>query len=333
MAPPVPHCLDRDAYLPLKDMRFGLQDYHLKQLQKTLAYAKALQYWAELAKSTPPDKPHQLAECIQELREWMEPFITFTEAEVFKPVEPSNWVQITPSKSTETVEPPPPWECSHSRKCQARTRGKGLTRGMGCSKPLVIPSMVSTSTLTISSQKTGAPNIFTQWVKTPPESPGTQRWMPLPRFAGIATSSPKVDTSLESTRAPLWTPLSGLVEIASTLRRSQSSRPLPVEEQALPQVVGSTMVVSRMVQDTWGMTTIDMMTCQLHVMGLEPTQPSSITISEMPTLEDASESEGWRQWQQPPSDFTSVRTMFLYHWQLSALILCKTVFFWGVLAQ
>ena len=38
MVPPSPHCLDWDAYLPLKDPKFGSQDYHLKQPQKTLAY-------------------------------------------------------------------------------------------------------------------------------------------------------------------------------------------------------------------------------------------------------------------------------------------------------
>ena len=61
-------------------------------------------------------------------------------------------------------------------------------------------------------------------------------------------------------------------------------------------MVGSTVVGSKMVQDAWRMMIIDMMTCQLNVMGLEPTQPSStITISEMPAempaLENALESK------------------------------------------
>ena len=54
------------------------------------------------------------------------------------------------------------------------------------------------------------------------------------------------------------------------------------------------MVVNRMVQDVWGMMTIDMMTCQLDLMGLGSPQPSStITIreiaAEVPTSEDTSE--------------------------------------------
>ena len=92
MVPPTPHCLDCDAYLPMQDLRFGLQDYHLKQPQKTLAYAKALQNWADLAKPTLLGESCQLVECIKELRELMEPFTTFTDAKVFYPVESSNWI-------------------------------------------------------------------------------------------------------------------------------------------------------------------------------------------------------------------------------------------------
>ena len=38
----VPHSLDRDCFLPIQDMWFRVQDFWLKQPQKTLAYAKAL---------------------------------------------------------------------------------------------------------------------------------------------------------------------------------------------------------------------------------------------------------------------------------------------------
>ena len=58
----------------------------------------------------------------------------------------------------------------------------GPTRGIGHLK-LTIPSMV-----TVSSKRTGALNIFTQWVKMPLGSPITQKWMPLPGFAEIARS-------------------------------------------------------------------------------------------------------------------------------------------------
>ena len=48
--PPALHCMGCDNYLPPLDMRFGAQGYWLKQPERTLAYAKALQHWAEVAK-------------------------------------------------------------------------------------------------------------------------------------------------------------------------------------------------------------------------------------------------------------------------------------------
>ena len=83
--------------------------------------------------------------------------------------------------------------------------------------------------------------------------PITQRWMPLPSFAEIARSLQGDDSPCITINVP--------------------------QEQTLPQVVGSTMVMSRMVQDVWGMMTIDMMTYQLNVMGLgsaNPTPPSPL---------------------------------------------------------
>ena len=52
MVLPNPHCLKHDDYLPPLDTRFGAQDYQLKQPEKTLAYAKALQSWAKKSPTT-----------------------------------------------------------------------------------------------------------------------------------------------------------------------------------------------------------------------------------------------------------------------------------------
>ena len=48
--------------------------------------------------------------------------------------------------------------------------------------------------------------------------------------------------------------------------------------------------MSRMLQDIWGTMAINMMTCQLNVMGLGSSQPSfNVTISKMLTEMPASE--------------------------------------------
>ena len=98
---PAPHPLDRDCFLPIQDMQFGGQDFWLKHPQKTLAYAKALQHWAEKAQPPTPGKPCQLAESVLELQCVMDPMMTFTNEEVLEDVQPSNWVRITPSKLAE----------------------------------------------------------------------------------------------------------------------------------------------------------------------------------------------------------------------------------------
>ena len=73
-------------------MNFGSQDYQMKQPLKTLAYAKALQFWAEKAQPPMPGEPYQLAGCVWELRETMEPLMMFTDTKVFGNVAPSYWV-------------------------------------------------------------------------------------------------------------------------------------------------------------------------------------------------------------------------------------------------
>ena len=87
---PTPHCINRDAFLPFNNMQFGGQYYHLKQLQKTLVYTRALQQWVEKARTPMPGEPGQLAECVQELREVMESLMVFTDAKVFSDDVPSH---------------------------------------------------------------------------------------------------------------------------------------------------------------------------------------------------------------------------------------------------
>ena len=60
------------------------QDYWLKPLQKTLAYAQALQYWAEKANLPVPSEPHHLAMSIHELRWCMRRYMAFSDHDVFE---------------------------------------------------------------------------------------------------------------------------------------------------------------------------------------------------------------------------------------------------------
>ena len=47
--PPAPKCVQRKMFLLVPNPHLPCQDYHLKEPWRTLAYAQALQYWAEKA--------------------------------------------------------------------------------------------------------------------------------------------------------------------------------------------------------------------------------------------------------------------------------------------
>ena len=125
---PAHHFLDRDWFLPVLEMWFSSQDFWLTQPQKTLAYAKALQYWAEKAQLPIPGEPCHLAESVLELWWMMEPLTTFMDQEVLGDTPPSNWVKIMPSR---LAEEPTQWEHNHSRTCQANSRGSFLAANGG----------------------------------------------------------------------------------------------------------------------------------------------------------------------------------------------------------
>ena len=161
MPPPMPHCIEWDAFLPFGSGNFASQDYRMKQPQKMLAYTKALQFQVEKAQPPWAGQPHQLAACVKDLRESMEPLALFTDEEVLTKELSSPWVKVTSSRPSKQAEPETMWEQSHSRCQRAHTLGSfPVTHSMGCSK-LTITPMANTST--VSSQRTGTSTISSQW--------------------------------------------------------------------------------------------------------------------------------------------------------------------------
>ena len=60
------------------------QDYQQQQPMRTLAYAQALQYWAEKANPLGPHELCHLVMCVHELRWVMRPYTTSSDHNVFK---------------------------------------------------------------------------------------------------------------------------------------------------------------------------------------------------------------------------------------------------------
>ena len=144
--PLAPQTLEHDQFLPISSIKFSGQDYHMWQLQKTLVYAKALQYWAEKAQPPHPGKPYKLAESAQELCQVMEPLDTFMGVEVLEDHLSSNWQMIIPSRKTELAQPDEgnQRDRSHSRNQRAHARGAfTAAHSMGHSKPTVTTQAAS----------------------------------------------------------------------------------------------------------------------------------------------------------------------------------------------
>ena len=91
------------------------------QPKKTLVYARAFQYWVEVAHPLIPGGPHHLVENILELWQAVELLTTFSDSEV---------LDDTPSSGP--VDPTP-HECSLSLTCQAHPRGSfSVAHSRGC---------------------------------------------------------------------------------------------------------------------------------------------------------------------------------------------------------
>ena len=248
----VPHSLDRDQFLPLPDMSFGSQDFQLTQSQETLAYAKALQYWAEKAQLPIPSKLQQWAESVLELQWMMELLPTFTDKEVLDNVPPSNWVKIMPSRLAEPTQ----WEHSNSRICQAHSRGSfSVTHGRGWPGPHIIATTLTTAQATPS------------WEVVPWQAESSsQPLTPPPGFVEITQSLHGDNPS----------------------RIVASIPPEVTKDQDPMQMIGSSMVSTHLFRDSAsGTMCIDLVTCSLSLVGVG--LDSMVDDHHVPTLQEVTD--------------------------------------------
>ena len=83
-APPAPPCLLQDCFLLPHSTIFACRDVWEVWREKTIAYACALQYWAEKSNLLTGGQPCWLAESVKELREEMRCYLSFTDHKVFE---------------------------------------------------------------------------------------------------------------------------------------------------------------------------------------------------------------------------------------------------------
>ena len=82
MAPPTPHCMRYNNYLPPPDTRFGTKYFHLKQPKKPWHTQRPCNIGLKWSKPLPLGKLHQLAECTKELRRCIRTLTEFMDEQV-----------------------------------------------------------------------------------------------------------------------------------------------------------------------------------------------------------------------------------------------------------
>ena len=227
---------------------------------------KGLAILGQKAQLAQASQPCQLAACIKELREAMEPLMSFTNEDVFTK-ELSHWVKVTSSQPSEPTEPEETiWKFSCSRCRIACPWGSfSVMHSIGCSK-LTISTMANT--LTVPSQRTGTPTVLSQQVKTPPGTPVIPQQMP-PSFAEIARS--------------LWGDNTSCITIYLTPE-------LKTSPDLLVGTVMATMTSTWMQQDVvTGVTYVDTVTASMGLASLGSTPMAD--ECPMPTLENLSDSD------------------------------------------
>ena len=129
--PPAHPSIVKHHFLLPRDGRFASHGICLGQVQHTVAYMMALQYWAKWVHPPIPGQPRQLAESMQELWQVMEPLVSFGEEEVFATMALSNWMEVTPPWSMETMlQPPQESQKHHTCNTKALTR-RSMTANWG----------------------------------------------------------------------------------------------------------------------------------------------------------------------------------------------------------
>ena len=82
-APPAPPCICWKDFLPQDDSKFACWDIRESQLEKTVAYAQALQFWAEKADLPSLGQPCLLVGSILELGEAIKCYVSFPDDAFF----------------------------------------------------------------------------------------------------------------------------------------------------------------------------------------------------------------------------------------------------------
>ena len=127
-APLASLCICQKSFLPQPDPKFACQDIRESQLEKTVAYAQALQFWAEKANLPTQGQPCLLEGSVLELREEMKHYVSFPDEAVFSGVALPEGSLTTQSEETTTKNAQPVYVDSPAEKAAVKATVEEPTR-------------------------------------------------------------------------------------------------------------------------------------------------------------------------------------------------------------
>ena len=185
---------------------FACRDIQEVWREKTIAYAHALQYWAE--KSNPPtgEQPCQLAESVKELREEMRCYLSFTDHKVFEGVIPpeetipdqveeshlASKMDMIVNVPKESATREAPLELAQERKCP---KFPGWEKVLHPSQPVVVVGKPPHPSRSLEQTYLLEAACDQPMKEVPAETPSpaqvlevAHQWKPTPRFMDVTTS-------------------------------------------------------------------------------------------------------------------------------------------------
>ena len=135
-APPTPPCLCWQKFMPPAQSIYACRVIREIPWEKAVAYARALQHWAEKIDLPAGGRPCQLAKSVKELREEVKCYLSFSDEEVFKPGSGPSW-----EGGWSESRDPTHW-CPQNTLCTTASHGEERSKVLGVGK---IPTSLLTS--------------------------------------------------------------------------------------------------------------------------------------------------------------------------------------------
>ena len=273
--PPALPCLCLQTFMLLPDSIFTSQDIREVPREKVVAYARALQYWAEQNDLPTGGEPHLLVKGMLELREEVEWYLTFTNEEVFQGVSiPEAYEEkglTTPSPANVPKTPP----VLEPQPKEQTAKFIGWDKVLHPSRPVITAWETPQPTQTSRPRGRSCPYFWVKPVKSPihlPEVPSPSK--PSPSTKVVAPVKPS-------------TPPHSFEGVTACLKMSEVSA--GAMSMGLAPGMSSVSSSHVMKDDITGITYVDTITTSFGRIILSDPNPNASSMG--PVIEDITDQE------------------------------------------